>query len=457
MAGQEQPTASPGQTAKALPWDASKAGLIRLIITRMAGPPLKSVLDEQLTRYRLAQAAEQARTESLPYLRVNSVVVYVRDQDRSLRFYIEQLGFHLVVDAQIDADLRWIAVTPSEGSAVLGLVKAPKDSEQGGYVGRHTGVTLITEDISAKFQEWSGRGVRFLQPPTPMPWGIHSRFEDIDGNQFELMQSPWLVEILNAERRAAEERKEAEQRVCYELEIAKQVQARLFPQRQPALKTLEYAGTCLQARQVGGDYYDFLDLGPGHLALVVGDIAGKGIAGALLMANLQANLRSQYALALDGLPQLLKSVNRLLCENTPDNSYATLFFADYQDKTRRLRYVNCGHHAGLLVRRDQSLERFESTSTVLGAFAQWECTVAEVRLAPGDTLLLYTDGITEAQSDDGREFGEERLLKALRAHRDLSVPQLLETILKGVREFSGREQEDDMTLVIARSHPAGED
>lgn len=422
----------------------------------MADPELRSILDDQITRYRLARAAEQARAESLPHLTVSNVVVYVRDQDRSLRFYVDQLSFHLVLDARIDAEHRWIAVTPSDGSANLLLIKPPKDAAEGSYVGRHTGITFATEDIAAKFQQWSEHGVRFLQTPTSVPWGIHAVFEDIDGNQFELIQNVWLIEILNAERRTAEERRETERRAAYELEVAKQVQARLFPQRLPPLRTLEYAGTCLQARQVGGDYYDFLDLGPGRLALVVGDIAGKGIAGALLMANLQANLRSQYALALQGLPQLLKSVNRLLYENTSDDSYATLFFAEYQDKTQRLRYINCGHHPALLLRLDQALERLESTSTVLGAFAQWECAMAEVELAPGDILLLYTDGITEALSSDGREFGEERLLEVLRTHRYLPVPQLLDTILKGVGEFSGREHEDDMTLVIARCHSVDE-
>jgi predicted enzyme related to lactoylglutathione lyase len=172
------------------------------------------------------------------------VVVYVRDQDESRRFYLEQLGFHLVVDVGIDAENRWIAVTPSDGSAVLALLKPPKGSEQAGYVGRPTGVTLATEDITAKFQEWSGRGVRFLQPPTPMPWGIHTSFEDIDGNRFDLIESPWLVETLNAARGVAEARKEAEQRAAHEMEIARQVQARLFPQRLPPLETLEYAGAC---------------------------------------------------------------------------------------------------------------------------------------------------------------------------------------------------------------------
>ncbi len=146
------------------------------------------------------------------------------------------------------------------------------------------------------------------------------------------------------------ERIEAERRVAQEMEFARRVQARLFPQKLPTLRTLEYTGGCIQARQVGGDYYDFLELRPGRLALVLADIAGKGVSGALLMANLQANLRSQYALALDDLPRLLGSVNHLFYENTSENSYATLFFGDYDDSSGRLRYVNCGHLPPLLLR-----------------------------------------------------------------------------------------------------------
>ncbi len=150
------------------------------------------------------------------------------------------------------------------------------------------------------------------------------------------------------------ERLEAERRAAQELEFAREVQTRLFPQKLPRLETLEYTGGCVPARQVGGDYYDFLELRPGRVALVLADIAGKGISGALLMANLQANLRSQYAMALDDLPRLLKSVNQLFYENTGESSYATLFFADYDDANRRLRYVNCGHLPPLLVRAGES-------------------------------------------------------------------------------------------------------
>jgi serine phosphatase RsbU (regulator of sigma subunit) len=246
------------------------------------------------------------------------------------------------------------------------------------------------------------------------------------------------------------ERIEAERHIAQEMEYAKQVQARLFPQKLPSMKTLEYAGGCIQARQVGGDYYDFLELRPGRLALVLADIAGKGISGALLMANLQANLRSQYAVALEDLRRLLKSVNQLFYENTSDSSYATLFFADYDDSSGRLRYVNCGHLPPLLLRADGQLERLSATATVLGLFEKWECSVAEVQLAAGDTLVLYTDGVTEAENFQDEQFGESRLIETMLAQRHLPVRSLLEAIVETVQKFSEGEQADDITLVLAR-------
>jgi sigma-B regulation protein RsbU (phosphoserine phosphatase) len=254
------------------------------------------------------------------------------------------------------------------------------------------------------------------------------------------------------------ERLEVERRAAQEMQFAREVQARLFPQKSPALRTLDYAGGCVQARQVGGDYYDFLDLGAGRLALVLADVAGKGVSGALLMANLQANLRSQYALALDDLPRLLNSVNHLFYENTADNSYATLFFADYDDSSQRLRYVNCGHLPPLLLRPGPDprsgappvVERLEPTSTVLGLFGDWQCNVAEVQLAPGDTLVLYTDGVTEAAGPDAEEFGEPRLIEILRSDCTTPVQSLLNAIETAVQQFSGGEQADDITVVVAR-------
>src|SRR5262249_25812869 len=158
--------------------------------------------------------------------------------------------------------------------------------------------------------------------------------------------------------------------------------------------------------QVGGDYFDFLSLGPQRLGMIIGDVSGKGIAAALLMANLQASLRSQSALAFDQPEALLRSVNRLFYDNTADAAYASLFFADYDDTTRRLRYANCGHLSGLLLRQDGNVEQLESTSTLLGLFKEWDCSLCEQELSTGDVLALYTDGITEASNGQGEEFGE---------------------------------------------------
>jgi phosphoserine phosphatase RsbU/P len=257
-----------------------------------------------------------------------------------------------------------------------------------------------------------------------------------------------LENIRLAEKMA--ERMEAERRATRDMEIAREVQARLFPQTMPLLRTLEYAGGCIQAREVGGDYYDFLDLGPGRVGIVLADIAGKGISGALLMANLQANLRSQYAIALEDLPRLLKSVNRLFVENTPDDSYATLFFGDYNDATRCLRYVNCGHNPPLLFRETGKVERLTATATVLGLFSDWECDTCEVALHAGDTLVIYTDGITEASDARGEEFGEARLIQLICSQRYLSPGDLLRGIHAAVQRVSVGTQADDLTLVIAR-------
>jgi serine phosphatase RsbU (regulator of sigma subunit) len=259
-----------------------------------------------------------------------------------------------------------------------------------------------------------------------------------------------LFRELEAQRRSVARKLETERRAAQELEIAKQVQARLFPQTLPPLKSLDYAGVCIQAREVGGDYYDFLDLGQDRLGLVIGDISGKGIAAALLMANLQANLRSQCAIALDQPQRMLRSVNRLFYENTSDSAYATLVFAVYDDAARRLRYVNCGHLSALLLRGDGVLERLDSTCTVLGLFREWDCPIEERFLCPGDTLALYTDGITESFNDRGEEFGEQRMMEALRRHRVLSSQALLAAIVEEVRQFSPHGQHDDITLIVAR-------
>lgn len=405
------------------------------------------------------------------HLEIHAIKVFVRDQDESLRFYVEQLGFEVAFDARLQSGDRWVAVVPPDGTAVLTLIEPKPDSKEYMLIGRSTGVVFVTENVAAKYSEWRKRGVRFHYAPrlrrvsyerhapavrpageeqSPIWGGVFTRFKDVDGNTFELVGFDEVSREVEAQRRASAERLESERRAAQELEIAKRVQARLFPQTLPPIQTLEYAGVCIQARQVGGDYYDVLDLGQQRFALVIGDISGKGIAAALLMANLQANLRSQCAIALDQPQRLLRSVNQLFYQNTTEAAYATLFFAEYDDKARRLRYANCGHLSALLLRKNNAVEKLDSTCTVLGLFREWECSIEERCLFCGDTLVLYTDGITESFNEAGEDFGEQRLVEALRRHRELPSEALIASIIADVQQFSPSEQHDDITLIVAR-------
>jgi serine phosphatase RsbU (regulator of sigma subunit) len=411
-----------------------------------------------------------------PYLRLQSVTIFVRDLEKSLSFYLDQLGFQLIFDARIQPGSRFVTVAPPDGTANLTLVAPEPGSEQCKLIGQPTHVTFVTEDVIAKYREWSNRGVRFQFTPrlkrlkyevhvrapqspdqhtsgaehAPIWGGVFTRFKDLDGNSFSLVSYDEVTHAVEEQRRALADRQESERRAGQEIEIAKQVQARLFPQSQPPLKTLEYAGLCIQARKVGGDYYDFLNLGGGRLGFVIGDISGKGIAAALLMANLQANLRSQCAIALDQPQRLMCSVNQLFCDNTPDGAFATLFFAEYDDATSCMRFANCGHLPALLLRSDHTLERLDATATVLGIFKDWDCEIGACQLRPGDTFALYTDGITESYNSTDEQFGEERLIEALQRHREASSQAALALIVDEVQRFSPHEQHDDITLIIAK-------
>jgi serine phosphatase RsbU (regulator of sigma subunit) len=247
------------------------------------------------------------------------------------------------------------------------------------------------------------------------------------------------------------ERLEAERNALREMEIARQVQHKLFPQAIPQMKTLEIAGSCTQTRAVGGDYYDFVELGPGNLGLVIADVAGKGISAALLMANLQANLRSQYGLALENLPLLLRRVNHLFYENTEPAHYTTMFFGSYDDDLMRLVYANCGHCPPLLVRNSGAVQQLSSTATVLGLFPEWECQTSETQLEPGDILVLYSDGVTEAANENEEEFGELRLREVIQKNKNLPIADLLSKLVEDVFRFSSGKQSDDVTIIIARA------
>jgi phosphoserine phosphatase RsbU/P len=257
-----------------------------------------------------------------------------------------------------------------------------------------------------------------------------------------------LDSVQLAERMAA--RLEAERLERHEMELAKQVQSRLLPQGPLRLGTASCAGRCVQARAVGGDYYDFLDLGSGRVGLALADVSGKGFPAALLAASLQASLRSRLPQDMMDLPRLLRSVNQLLYRSSETNRFATLFLGIYEDATRRFWYANCGHNPPILLRADGTVDRLPPTGPALGIFEEWECESAETVLCHGDLLVIFSDGVTEAWNAAGEEFGEARLIEVLWESRHSAVDAIVDATLDTVVRFSGSEQEDDQTLLVAR-------
>lgn len=262
-----------------------------------------------------------------------------------------------------------------------------------------------------------------------------------------------------------------------ELEIAQEVQAQLFPQVLPVFPGLDYAGLCRAARGVGGDYYDFLLLEPGKLGLALGDISGKGIAAALLMAGLQAALRSYAPIRGSQLDLLASDLNRLMCASVDGSKYATFFYCLFEEHSRQLTYVNAGHNPPLLFHSlermeerpegstlnelaltpiegcnlGMSVERLEASGTVIGLFPEITYENRQISCRPGDILVIYSDGVTEALNDREEEFGEERLQALVQRNGHLSAQDLLQLLLAEVFRFAGSTpQHDDLTLVIAK-------
>lgn len=204
--------------------------------------------------------------------------LFVSDLDRSLRFFTEQLGFNLLFDEVTENAGRFVAIAPPDGSAILGLSTAQPGSREYSYVGRSGNIVFVTDDIDAKYEEWRSRGVHFDQSPQTTGWrGTIANFTDPDGNPLVLMSQDEITRQLEIERMAAFERAEQERRAAREMEIAREFQSKLFPQTRSSLRTIDFAGRCIQARQVGGDYFDWLPLAERSFGLVIGDISGKGI------------------------------------------------------------------------------------------------------------------------------------------------------------------------------------
>jgi sigma-B regulation protein RsbU (phosphoserine phosphatase) len=255
------------------------------------------------------------------------------------------------------------------------------------------------------------------------------------------------LELQSSRRQLA--RKEAE------LSFALEVQQALFPRHLPESNGLEFAAVCIPARGISGDYYDVMQFPDGRLVFAIADISGKGISAAILMANVQALLRT---LSETGLPpaEVCKKLNHHLHQVTDASKFATFFYAEWDAAERRLSYVNAGHYApvllGSLCGRQLSEGGFP-----LGMFPSSEFQTGAVTLKPGDLLALYSDGLTEAASKNGEDFGEGRLQAEIEKRSDQTLAEIQAGVLEAVRKWAGDELEDDMTLLMVRAIAAREE
>ena len=236
-----------------------------------------------------------------------------------------------------------------------------------------------------------------------------------------------------------------------ELDFARKVQEALFPRQLPPRGGLEFTAICIPARGISGDYYDIHELEDGRLIIAIADISGKGIPAAILMANLQALVR---VIAHSDLSpsEVCSRLNYHLSEVTDFSRFATLFYGEWLPSEQRLRYVNAGHNPPLLV-KDTGCLRLEKGGIPLGIFEESDFETGEAMLVPGDLLVLYSDGITEAGQSSGKEFGEERLRALVEAGRTKPLADLQALILDEVRRWTETDPDDDVTLLMARVEP----
>jgi sigma-B regulation protein RsbU (phosphoserine phosphatase) len=284
----------------------------------------------------------------------------------------------------------------------------------------------------------------------------------------DFVEKPWtnarLLEILQKQIALGRERRAARRRAAQEtqdhIEIALQlhqqerevaearaIQQGLLPGSIPQLAGYEIAGAWQPAQIIGGDYYDVLLFDESTIGFCIADVAGKGLPAALLMSNLQAAVQGLASPALS--PEgLCARLNSLVCHNTGSDRFITFFYAQLDGPGRMLRYTNAGHNAPVLLHRDGSHERLQAGGGVLGVFPNQTFAAENVSLAPGDRLLLFTDGVTEAYDAEGEEFGEARLLQVLEENSGLSAPALQGMILGAAAEFSRGHWHDDATLLV---------
>jgi phosphoserine phosphatase RsbU/P len=330
--------------------------------------------------------------------------------------------------------------------------------------------------VNSSLPEGERRSLAELQPQVLLPLSVKDKLlgivslgekrseEPYSGTDLRLLKSVASqagLALANAQLTAAiADEVGRREKMNRELEIAREVQERLFPQKWPEVRGLDYSGKCRTALGVGGDYYDFLALPEGMLGIALGDVSGKGIAAALMMASLQASLRAEAARAGSEIGGMIARVNQMLYDASAEDRYATLFYAQYDPRARRFSYVNAGHNPPMVFRHSAhsgNVERLDQHGgPVVGLMEDCKYERAEIALAPGDVVVMYTDGISEAMSSALEEWGEKRLMEAVRECRSLPAEGMIARIMEAASAFAGgAPQSDDMTLVVLRAtdHP----
>jgi sigma-B regulation protein RsbU (phosphoserine phosphatase) len=277
------------------------------------------------------------------------------------------------------------------------------------------------------------------------------------------LQTGLAIENTELVRTLAEEASHRE-RLNREIEIAKEVQEHLFPQVYPKVEGVELAGFCRTAQQIGGDYYDFIALENGRLGIAIGDVSGKGISAALLMASIRSALHGlTYSGFLD-LPVLMQSMNHIAYESSADNRFTTFFFAEYDPATRQLHYVNAGHDAPILLRAAPAkldgncdppcvcdVLNLDLGGPVLGVFPELAYQQGRLELKIGDVLIAYTDGLSEAINAQYEEWGSERILQAAQETAQLPAREIVSQLINGADQFTaGAPQNDDLTIIVVK-------
>ena len=247
------------------------------------------------------------------------------------------------------------------------------------------------------------------------------------------------------------------QRLQAELEIAREVQARLFPRELPRLKSLDVLGVCRPAQEVSGDFFDYVELSPTRLALAFGDVSGKGISAALVMASMHSIVRTQLSLLSRGngeltlsTAELVARANQQLYAATAADKFATLFFGCYDEQDSALVYTNAGHLPPFVI-RGGDVRQLDVSGLVAGAFPDAQYESSKIELKAGDLFVAYTDGITEPENAYEEEFGEQRLIEALLRHADRPIDEIIQAVMQEVIEWTGETTlQDDMTMLVAR-------